>query len=135
MRAARLRTCRMPRPLRRILSPFFRLLAIISTTWLSISLAWRLGTSCISERRSAMLRSVRIGDADAAEAFAVFFTEAFAEALLAALGAAAFLADLAGAFAAFDVAFAAALGAAAFLAGAFLEETLVAVLAIRNSFF
>src|SRR3712207_6877395 len=30
MRAARLRTCRMPRPDRRILSPFFRLLAIIS---------------------------------------------------------------------------------------------------------
>jgi hypothetical protein len=55
----------------------------------------------------------------------------------AALDAAALLAALAGAFATFAafVAFAAALGAAAFLAGAFLDETLVAVLAIRNSFF
>ncbi|UVF22157.1 hypothetical protein HPT29_007175 [Microvirga terrae] len=74
------------------------------------------------------------------EAFATFFTDVFFAGALdaaaldaAALEAAALLAAFAGALAAFDDAFAAALGAAAFLAGAFFE-TLVAVLAIRNSF-
>jgi hypothetical protein len=55
-------------------------------------------------------------------------------ALVVAFGADALPADFAGTFAAFPDAFAAALGAAAFLAGAFVDETLVAVLAITNSF-
>jgi hypothetical protein len=81
-----------------------------------------------------MWRSVRIGDDAEEEAFATFFTDAFfADALVAAALLAAFAGAFAEALAAFDDAFAAALGAAAFLAGAFLE-TLVAVLAIRNSF-
>jgi hypothetical protein len=77
-----------------------------------------------------MWRSVKIGDDAEEEAFATFFTDAF---FAGALAAAALLVAFVGALAAFDDAFAAALGAAAFLAGAFLE-TLVAVLAIRNSF-
>src|SRR6478735_477885 len=62
IRAARLRTCRMPRPESRILLPFLRLAVIISTTWVTSSLAWRLGSSCAVESDSAMWRSVRIGE-------------------------------------------------------------------------
>jgi hypothetical protein len=82
-----------------------------------------------------MWRSVRIGDVVVEEAFATFFTDVFFAGALdaAAFEATALLAAFAGALATFDDAFAAALGAAAFLAGAFFE-TLVAVLAIRNSF-
>src|SRR5215204_6274859 len=91
MRAARLRTCRMPRPLRRILSPFFRLLVIISTICVSISLAWRFGNSCTSDNCSAMWRRVRIGPADGLPDFFA----ALETALAAAFGAAAFVGLLA----------------------------------------
>jgi hypothetical protein len=118
----------MPRPVRRIFSPFFKLLAIISITWVSISLAWRLGSSWASESCSARWRSVRTDAVPAADAFVA------AAALAVAFGAAALPAVFAGTFAACPDAFAAVLEAGVFLAGAFVDETLVAVLAIRNSF-
>src|SRR5215212_8168225 len=87
MRAARLRTCSMPRPGRRILPPFFRFLTIISTIWVSISLACRFGISCVWDRLSAIFRNVST-DAAVAAALAAFlatFAGAVAAALLAAL--------------------------------------------------
>src|SRR3954451_22995331 len=94
----------MPRPFKRILSPFLRLLAMSSTMPARISLAWRFGSSCASDRRSAMLRSDRTPLLFSAVALAGFLVAFPAEALVAALTL--FLAPL------FD---AAALGAGAFL--------------------
>src|SRR3954468_166268 len=109
----------MPRPFNRILSPFLRLLAMSSTIPTRISLAWRFGSSCVSDRRSAMLRSDRTPLLFSAVALAGFLAAFPAEGLAAAW--ALLLAPL------FD---AAAFDAAALPAGAFLEVVLVAVLAM-----
>ena len=121
MRAARLRTCRMPRPDRQNLVALLQALGDHLNHLAHHLIGLALGNLVQLREAFRDVAQGQIGEVVAAEAFAVFFTAVFAEAFAA----------LAGAFAVF--AFAAAFGAAAFLAGAFLE-TLVAVLAIRNSF-
>src|SRR4051794_20143547 len=112
----------MPRPLRRILSPFFRLLAIISITWVSISLAWRLGSSCAADSCSAMWRRVRIALLEVPVAFFAALGAAFGAAAFASLLAAVPAGSAALAGPDFD--------AAALRAGAFLAVVLVAAFAI-----
>jgi hypothetical protein len=125
MRAARLRTCRMPRPVSRILSPFFQALGDHIDHLGQHLVGLRLGTSCVSESPSAILRNVSTEPAPPAEALlTAFFVGAFAGVLALVF----VVALLVAGFAALVDAFAAALGAAAFLDG-----TLVTVLAIRDS--
>src|SRR4051812_8860548 len=114
----------MPRPLRRILSPFFRLLAIISITCVSISLAWRLGSSCASDSCSAMWRRVRIGLAEVpADFFATLGAALAADEAAAFVGLLAAAPEAPAAFADTDF------DAAPLRAGAFLVVVLVAVFA------
>src|SRR4051812_9405176 len=102
----------MPRPFKRILSPFLWLLVMSSTMPVRISLAWRFGSSCASDRCSAMFRSDRTPLLFSAVALTGFLRAFPAEALVAAL---ALLFD-----------------AAALRAGAFFVVVLVAVLAMGS---
>src|ERR1700676_2182614 len=69
MRAARLRTCRMPRPTMRMRSPFFRCLVIRLTMSLRMDSACFLDNSCSSAIAAARCLSVTVVGV---AAFAIF---------------------------------------------------------------
>src|SRR4029079_3779844 len=70
MRAGRLRTWRMPRPLRRMRLPFFRCLVMSPTMPMSMALTFAFGRPLLSANAIARWRSVTVS------AFTAFFTGA-----------------------------------------------------------
>src|SRR5690606_19619335 len=105
MRAARLRTCRMPRPVRRTLFPFFRFFTVSSTKSLKSSVAAFLDRPCFSASSAISFDIGIVGGVAVFVAAAAFAAGALAAGALAA-----------GAL------------AAAFAAGAFLAAGLVAMI-------
>src|SRR5215472_5952426 len=69
MRAGRLRTCKMPRPLMRMRRPLFRCPAMASTMPASMSLVLTLGSPWLSARSAARWRSVTVSFFTGAVAF------------------------------------------------------------------
>src|SRR5690606_37508212 len=93
MRAARLRTCRMPRPVRRTLFPFFRFFTVSSTKSLKSSVAAFLERPCFSASSAISFDMGIVGGVAVFVAVAALAAGALAAgALAAAFAAGAFLA-------------------------------------------